>query len=267
MAIASLDNLVAALPGQMRQIYKTGSISQAAGMWLSLWTMAGIPGAAPNPSSVIAGDVPTSASAGAIPFTNPTAPALTYLGGVTAQGTAAGLFMLYDRLWQNGATAISPTTTSAQTVNSIALTRPDALGGNAEAWLQVYSAMGAATPAITISYTDQDGNAANTGTAVAVVTGAGVARCFPFSLASGDTGVRSIQSITIGTSWVSGQVGLVIRRHLATIPAIATNAGVTYGPLDLGMPQIHDNACLELMWVPNNTANANQTFYLSLLQG
>ncbi|MGL4231603.1 MAG: hypothetical protein ACRCWJ_09570, partial [Casimicrobium sp.] len=46
-----------------------------------------------------------------------------------------------------------------------------------------------------------------------------------FNLAAGDKGVRSIESITLNTSWVSGTVSLMITRDLAqmgtTIPNVA----------------------------------------------
>ncbi len=64
--------------------------------------------------------------------------------------------------------------------------------------------MGSGATAPSISYTDQAGNTGNTATAQGWVTTAAINRCFPFALAAGDTGVRSIQSFNNNASHTSG---------------------------------------------------------------
>ena len=44
-----------------------------------------------------------------------------------------------------------------------------------------------------------------------------------FNLEGGDTGVRSIQGITLGTSLVAGAVSLMICRPIATVGTLAAN--------------------------------------------
>lgn len=255
MAITSLDGLITALCATSAQsfVLQKSFTNQAAGAWHSLWTMAGQPGAAANPSSGVGGDVPTSSTAGAYPFTNPTSPALTYLARLSASLTGQGTLILYDRLWQNS--GLSATSLTAQTVSSVALTRPDANGAQAEAWFQVYAVMGAGSTAPTISYTDQSGNTGNTGTLQGFATTAAAGRTFPFSLAAGDTGVRAIATYTNGATMTSGTFGLVIRRRLAAVITTASNSGALVDPLTGGLPTIPDNACLEFVYQGGTVTN------------
>lgn len=267
MAISTLDGLIAALgSGTQRGTFLKLFTPQAAGAWMSLWNQPGIPGAAANPASGVAGAVPTDATAGAFPFTNPTAPALTYLARLAVNASVSGVAMLYDRLWENS--GLSPTTTTGQTVNSVALTRPDALGGDVEAWFQVYAAMGAGTGGtMTLTYTDQDGNTGSTATIQSFAGSAAIGRTFPYSLAAGDTGVRSIQTETHTATLTSGTYGLVLRRRVATIPIPVSNTGALLDPLSGGLPTIPDDACLELLWFPTGTTATTLQAALALAQG
>lgn len=248
MAISTMDDLVTALGGASswkRWNLTKGSIVTGAGAYAALFTAPGSPGAAASPSSGVAGDIPTDATAGALPFTNPTSPAISYLAMLAASANAGGTLYLYDRLWHNS--GLSVTSTSAQTVNSVALDRPDANGADVELWLDVIGATGAGANVPTVSYTDQDGNTGNTGTCIGYSASAIQYRSFPFQLAAGDTGIRSIQTYTNSVSMSSGTVSLVMRRKIAMLPIAAASVGNVQDFFDLGGPQVHDNACLELV--------------------
>lgn len=264
VAITTLDGLVAALPGTPKSLHKSFT-PQAAGGYMALFQQAGMPGAGATPSSGVAGDVPTDATAGAMGFTNPVAPALTYLAHLAAAASVQGVLFVYDRLWHNS--GLSPTLLTAQTVNSVSLTRPNANGADAEAWFQVYTTLGAGSTAPTISYTDQDGNDTQTGTLQGFVTAAAAGRTFPFSLASGDTGVRSIQTYTNGATMTSGTFGLVIRRRLATIPIGVSNTGDVFDFAKVGNRQISDDTCLEFVWLANAASATQLLGSLTLAQG
>jgi hypothetical protein len=266
VAIATLDDLVAALATapQQRTFLKTFT-PMASAMYHALWNAIGVPGPAATPSSGVAGDIPTDATAGAIPFTNPGGGDTTYLARLSATCPQAGMLILYDRLWHNS--GLSPTTTTGQTVNSVALTRPDALGAGVEAWMQIYAAMGSgAGGTMTITYTDQDGNTGNTGTLQGFAVSATAGRTFPYALASGDTGVRSIQTETHTTTMTSGTYGLVLRRKIAQVPIHATNAGAMLDALHLALPDIPNDACLEFVFLASNNTAATLSGALTLVQ-
>jgi hypothetical protein len=220
-----------------------------------------MPGAGVDPSSGLGGDVPTDATAGAFPFTNVTD---THLARLEVYATVAGTLILYDRLLHNS--GISATSTGAQTLNTVALTRPDANGADVEAWWQVYVVMGAGTPTITLSYTDQVGNAGAAATAVMVTTSA-ANRTGPFALASGDTGVRSVQTWTNSATMSSGTIGLVLRRQVATAGFPFANAAISLDAIRLGLPRVYDDACLELVWLASSTTSNTVAGALKLAQG
>lgn len=269
MAVSSLDTLVAAMGSATLHdvfTYHKTFTPQVAGGYTSLFNVAGQPGADVAPTPGVAGAVPTDATLGAFPFTNPSAPALSYLSHLSLGATQAGVLTLYDRLWHNS--GLSPTVLTAQTVNSVALTRPDALGADAEAWFQVYgTAMGGGTTAPTITYTDQAGNTGNTGTAQGWAGSAGVWRTFPFALAAGDTGVRSIQAYTNAATLTGGAFGLVIRRKVATVFAPGIGLGSDRDFAGLGMPRVYDDACLELLWLAGSTTAMTASGDVDLIQG
>ena len=119
--------------------------------------------------------------------------------------------------------------------------------------------MGAATPNLSIGYTNSDGTAGratpatlpigNTAAPVTqiVYSGTGAGKFGPFMpLQAGDAGIRSVQTINLSASYVSGVLNLVLCKPLMTLPI--TTLGVT-AERDLvnqfmSMPKIYDGACL-----------------------
>lgn len=98
--------------------------------------------------------------------------------------------------------------------------------------------MGATTPSLSIGYTNSAGTAGkatpatlpigNTAAAVTsiVYSGTGNGKFGPFMpLAAGDAGIRSVQSINLSASYVSGVLNLVLCKPLMTLPI--TTLGVT----------------------------------------
>ena len=257
MAIATVEDLTGALPGIRRSFGKASFTPQAIGAFIGLWNIGNLPPAAGVPAPGVAGAVPTKDTAGAVPFSNPGAGDTTYLARLAAMATSAGTLHVFDRLWHNS--GLSPTTLTAQTVNSVALTRPDALGANVEAWLEVNTALGAGSTPPSISYTDQDGNAGNSASLMAFVATAAAGRNFPFGLAGSDTGIRSIQTYTNGATMTSGTFSLVLRRRIAEIDIPAGGLAEVLDFFALGGPQIDDDAALEFVWF-GAVASATQVF-------
>jgi hypothetical protein len=146
--------------------------------------------------------------------------------------------LIYDRLWQNSGIVV--TTTTAQAITPVAIPSRDvngaALGDGLEAWLEVYTATGngAEVTTATISYTNTAGTAGRTGTIRSIPAAALVGTICPIALQSGDTGIRSIQSITLGASLVSGAVGLVIARTIGMLPLPQANIGASFGFDEIG---------------------------------
>ncbi len=174
-----------------------------------------------------------------------------------AATTAPCVLMLVDLLGFYPITSV--TTTGAQTLNNTVTLPRYTDGAGVQAFLTPSTVMGAATPNITLNYTNSAGTAGkatpatlpigNTAAAVTsiVYSGTGTGKYGPFiPLAAGDAGIRSVQSINLSASYVSGVLNLVLCKPIMTLPI--TTLGVT-AERDLvnqfaSMPRIYDGACL-----------------------
>lgn len=264
MALTTVAQLKAARPGQWCAIAKP-VMTESTDSIYSVWTVPGNPAAGAAPSSGLAGDVPTFTTLGAIPFVNPTGGAKTYIGGLSMWAHRAGMLWVYDRLWQNS--GVNVTITTGQTINSVALTRPDANGVMAELWWQTYALMGAGTPTVTVAYTNSSGTASRSADSGVLATTLPDKRTGPFNLQSGDIGVKSVQTWTANATFTSGTIGLVLRRKIAGI-AITANAGfLAMDGIALDLPQVPDSACLELLWQASSSTNLNLFGDIELIQG
>lgn len=251
MAITTRDKLIAALAAGIKQdFFKASQTSEGAGTWHSLWKAAGWPAAASTPPAynVGSGYVPTKATTGAMPFSNPGAGILTYLVQMMMAGATIGKLILYDRLWQcSGLTTngTNPTTLTVTTPGS--LTRPDALGAGVEIWGEVYSAPGATGSTWTVAYVDQ-ADAAKSATYTHPANAESAGQIFPFLLDGTTTGVKSVTSFThTVASGTAGDIGITLLRRIAEIPLQIANVGDIFDAFFLGMPRIYDDACLATM--------------------
>lgn len=199
---------------------------------------------------------------------------LTNIGAYSAVATAVpGVLMLVDMcLYYPG---ISMASASVQTLtNTTTLTRYTT-GAGLRAYLVIASTAGATAHNVNISYTNQAGTSGRTlpvtvaCTASAIVphiTHSGTAsnNYGPFlPLASGDTGIRSVQSLTLSASSTAGTAALVLCKPLATLPI--TTLGVA-AERDLmnqlpSLPQIQDGACLTWLYFTGAACAASTNLY------
>ena len=174
-----------------------------------------------------------------------------------AATTAPCVLMLVDLLGFYPVTTV--TTTGAQTLNNTVTLPRYTDGAGVQAFVTPSTVMGAATPNISIGYTNSASVAGkatpttlpigNTAAAVTsiVYSGTGAGKYGPFMpLAAGDAGIKSVQSINLSASYVSGVLNLVLCKPLLTLPI--TTLGVT-AERDLvnqfaSMPKVYDGACL-----------------------
>jgi len=267
MTITTLDGALAGMrPGAA--IAKVTSGTLVAGRPFTPFYLAGAPGAAVAPSPGLGGAALTT-YAGQIPV--PAASANTHLarfsGVASAQG---GVLLLCDRLWHNSGLVV--TTTGAQTVTSVAWPARDSAGttngDQVLIGLEVSTATGAGAATPTISYTDELGNAGSTGSMSVPYVATSIAGTFyPFTLAAGDTGVRSVQSCTLGVSMTSGAIHLVAYRILATLELPAAGIPNAVDVLTSGMPRCYDNTVPFLIYIPQTTTTTPLSGSVVFTQG
>jgi len=258
MAITTLDGVIAgARPPE--DIYKVGTAPEAAGQFFSYFYSAGRPGAAAAPTPGLAGETLTS-YAGQIPWTNPVS-GNSYLMRFGGSATQAGKIILLDRLWHNSGIVV--TTTTAQTINSVAWPPRSADGtSNGECVMVAIEVRTATTNAsaitnTTMSYTNQAGASDKIATIDSFPATAVAGTFVQFRLAAGDTGVRSIQSITLGTSYAGGAIHLVAYREIVEVPMPLANAGWYVDTVTSGFPRLFDNSVLFIVWHAVSTTAVN----------
>jgi hypothetical protein len=261
MAISTIEGVIAGVKPPI-YVWKNSAAQEAIGVNHSLFYSAGLPGAATAPTSALAGDALTS-YAGQIPM--PSFSNNTHLLKFSCMaGAAAGIFYLADRLWHN-ATIVSSTTTG-QTINSTAWPARDANGStNGDGVLvgiEVSTATtnGAAITNTTLTYTNSSNTGSRTATIPSTLPGGGfpataVAGTFvPFVLQAGDVGVRSIQTLTLGTSYGTGVIHLVAYRVLAVARSPTAGMGMDMDMAATGFPRLYDNTTPFLFWTAGATA-------------
>lgn len=193
-----------------------------------------------------------------------------------AATTAPCILMLVDLLGFYRVTSVT-TTTAQNTDNTVTIPRyTSGAGVQAFMWNTNTTAMGAATPNLSIGYTNSAGTAGRaTPTTLPVgktaaanglilYSGTGVGKYGPFMpLQDGDSGIRSIQTIQNSTSYVSGEYSVGLCKPLLTLPI--TTLGVA-AERDLvnqlpSMPRIEDGACLIWLMYSGVATPVNSSLY------
>ena len=257
MAITGLDPLINSFRHSPSVYGKDTATNEAAGICHTPWYQTGLTGAGVAPTGGLNGANFTGPLAGAIATPTAVSGATSYLGKWTAvAASGVGHLWLVDKLWGNVPVV---TTTGAQAIAQPILPSRDetaaTVGGGVLLALEVSSTTGnaGAITNTTVSYTNSLGTAGRTATLASFpitgVTGTWVA----FSLAAGDVGVRSVQSITLGTSYVSGAVHLVAFRVVASMPIPNSNVGNSLDVFGLNMPAVWDASALQLVYYCTGT--------------
>lgn len=268
MAITTIDGAIAGMKPP-EYFAKAVSGTLVAGRPMNLNYLAGVPGAMAAPSSPGVGGIALTSYAGQIPI--PAASGNTHLARFSGVSSAqGGILMLCDRLWHNN--ALSVTTTTAQTVNSAAWPARDknasTNGVGVYIGLEISAATGAGAATPTISYTNDANTSGKTGSMQVTYAASSITGTFyPFTLAAGDTGVRSIQSVTLGVSMTSGSISLVAYRPLAQIELPAAGIPNAVDALTSGMPQLYDNTVPFLLYIPQTTSTTLTTGSVVYTQG
>lgn len=271
----------------------TGASAYTAGHWYDLSQLAGIPVANTYSGTALNAQVPTEASGfglyngGAV--STDTKHILNVAATVSAATGVPGVLMLVDMcLYYPG---LSGVTTAAQTmVNGTTLTRYTTGAGLRAFMVHTAATTGtpASTPVITMSYTNQAGTAGRAlgatvnGTAGAAATaippkiihsGLAANNYGPFlPLASGDTGIRSVQTVTWSTAYTTATVvpfALVLCKPLCQIPITTVSVSAERDLMNQlpSLPQIQDNACLTWLYFAGAATAASTNFFGSVEQG
>lgn len=261
MTISTRDQLIDALANNASRIVidKASLANAVAGQFFSLWQATGVPGNGATPTTAA---TPTHATTGAIGFTQQTAPATSYIGWLrAATGNPITTTEIHDRVAHMG--GLSGTVTTAQSasidvgatgLNLEAARRGDANYSDLQWWLEVYTALGATGVNATVNVTYDDGS---TGNLAAIALGATprAGRMYPLVSAVAGRFIRGVNTVTLSaTTGTAGNFGVTCTRPRTGIDTEVANKAVAYDYAQLGLPEVPNNSCLQLIVLCSTTS-------------
>lgn len=257
--------------GQRITFSKTVPTNTVANTYTTLWDSDGIPAAGGYSGATYTAAQVTGSTTGALRFTNATAPRnLFALGGTGFTPTASGngTLLVLDRLLYYPGINHATTGATAMT-NGVALSRYTT-GAGVMAFLEVTTGLNATAHTVQLTYTDSAGNSGNTTTAITPIASS-AARRIPyaglfFPLAAGDTGVRSVQTVTVTGAGATGTSALILAKPLFEIPLPSVSVAEKLDLLkdEIDLPEINDDAAL--MFIVVSQAAATTPSYCGRLR-
>jgi hypothetical protein len=252
MALTRDKMLAAIAAGAKVPIYKASVANMASGYICSLWRATGhpdwaqgaIPGAAENPTDVTAGGILLPTFSGTTGRVYKFAPV----------GATVNTWKLYDRIGHMG--GLNGTTLTSQTVN-LAIATPLSAGRcqtnmlDVEWYVEIYTDIGTTAANLTVTYTDVN----DVGSKTITITGFSGAsplnrsgRCVLLVPTDGIQ-IKSVQSVLLsGTTGTAGSFGITARVPKAQVgQLIANTAPPGTDGISIGLPEIKDSACLEMV--------------------
>jgi hypothetical protein len=254
--------------GQRLTFNKTAAAASSGAIPQTLWTATGLPAAGAYGTQGRAnGRVLTDATTGAFAYGNAAGGESMHLfsfGAATITTNGTGSFILVDRisdillaLNDAGGTLTGVDATSR-------LDSTTAPGSGALLWLEVQSVLGTATT-LSFGYTNQLGTGSrSTGNIVSTASQAAsksINSNLWQPLQAGDSGIRTLDSVTLVSGSGTGSYAAALVKHIATIPLLSAEV---YTERDYvveipNLEKIFDDSCLALMWVP--AASVTATFF------
>lgn len=258
-----------ALP-RSKVVYEAHGLTNLFGRPQSGWTQ-----------QTVAGAVPTTAQAcgrstiGAICVpAQATSRLVEIVLGCTSTGTGQSRLsgVMVDRLSHQGGLVGNSALTQTTNLPTATLTRyTDGVG----VWiaLEIYTTVGATEVTATVSYTNQAGTAGRTGLCRFGGTGTyqTATQMVIVQLQAGDTGARSVESVTLSaTTGGAGSFGVTLFRPLSwfsTLPGVAaTSVWVTSFGGCMALPPIEPDACLMPVFFVLSSSNGVRA-ELSFVEG
>jgi hypothetical protein len=255
---------------------KVGVAAPAIGSSQWLWRQGTLPATASVAAAAPGGTNYTRTTTGALEQFNATAGDTLHFVNWIGTNTLAGgtSLMLVDVLWGanfNMATSGNVAVTGAPTRYQTATTAPgNFISGN------VTTVLNATANNLTLTYVDQDGNAAEAGSALAIRVSSAVGT-IPYTqptwfypLNSGDTGLRNITNHNLSAA-STGNVDQMIAHPIALLPAAGVaNQSVVLDGINssFNLERIYDDAALTFIeYFKSATTATTYSGFITLLSG
>ena len=269
MAFSSFDDLINEMStnGKFNRydFTKTSAITAGVGRWYDMSLQNGLPVA--NPYTAETTNLKFRALSDAdgmgIWHGGNVSPDTKHIVNIGAFGNTAtsvpSVLQLVDVLGYYPITTV--TTTTAQTLNNTVTLPRYADGAGVRAYIVARATCGAGTPTIQISYTNEKGESGRvvpvTLTAVTTAAAGHIIHSDPTAnhygcfipLASGDSGMQSIQTVTLSATMTSGSIALVLCKPLTSLPITVLGVQSERNLLNQlpSLPRVYDGANLNFL--------------------
>lgn len=280
MAFTSMDDLISEISNGKSIRYDwnkiTGASTYTAGRWYDFSPLNGTPIANTWSGTALNWQTMSEANGFSIPHGGNVSTDTKHLLNASAiTGVATGVpgqLMLVDM--QGYYPGISLNSATAQTlVGTPTLRYSNGVG--VRAYLAISTNSGATAHNIAMSYTNQSATAGRSLPVTVACTASAIAGHLTHSgtaannygpflpLASGDTGIQSVQSVTISAASGAGVGALVLARPLMTLPLTAVSIATERDFLNQlpSLPRIYDGACLTWLYFAGAATAAATNFY------
>jgi hypothetical protein len=266
MAIVSLDGIIAAAK-QKIPYTKTASRTTTSTAWYSLWDLAGQPGAGTLAAgtTLTIGAVPNDATVGAPLINAFGGGAKGYLSIVDFSSNVAGRLQLVDRLFHSGAYSFNAASTLTTQPSYSARVPGGTDFSGLEIWFECVTAF-TGNPTLTVTYTNQAGTTGRSTGAVAFGLAPTLGRMIQLPLQAGDSGVTKIESVTMTVATV-GTFNILVLRPLWSGRVQVANAADVHGIDRVGMPELYDTSCLQLIVNVDGTTSGIPDLLLDIING
>jgi len=249
--MADLSTLAATRRQTFDVMKGSGATTFAAGNFYSGWLFDGsVDGAVPGATSV-----PTKATAGAFANFNNAGGGefLNILGFEATIMAAACPVFLWDRLVHMG--GLDSTVITLNTINTSAITRGDTTGHGVMGFIESYVTMGSTPQILTVSYTNQAGTPGQI-TTVSIPATMRLGRIIPIPLLTGDTGIRSVETVQLpGSTGTAGNYGVTLARKLLSVfPKDETVTAAVHG-LEGELVKVDNDACLWMTFLSSGSGS------------
>jgi hypothetical protein len=237
---------------------KAGTLAELAGWPHSLWRVGPVPaaggdGAAGSGTPGAGGTALDQADGSLSMGWDDHSPNIKILLESEVRSTLSGVIVVCDRLVSVSGIALS--STGNKNIGSAALPRYTD-GKNVRPFLEVTTATATTAPIVTLnSYTDQDNNTGQSGTAITFPAAAtNVDTLIPLPLAAADYGIRAAATLNVGTAGSAGVANFILVKEIARI-IVAQNEGRGFQHYreTMQFDTVEDGASLMLYYIPSTT--------------
>jgi len=191
--------------------------------------------------------------------------AQSYITKISSGGTYPGNLFVYDLLW--ACSGFSGTVTTPQTITGFTALPTRAGGSGSEIWLVVNSATSSTAGTVNITYTNQSGTSGRTTQTTVVPAALFLGHCIQLLLQAGDTGVQSIQSLTLnGVSIGTAALSLFIMNRICCTNVVGIQNCIQ-DFTNLGLPPINDSAVIMYVFGTVQFSTGNISGEIQISQG